>query len=222
MPEQIWSSVDRYIERHLIEDDPVLSAALRASDAAGLPSIAVSPAQGKLLNILVNSCQAKRVLEVGTLGGYSSIWMARALAADGQLISIEADARHAEIARSNIDKAGMSDRVQIWIGVASDLLPKVAASGGGLFDFSFIDADKANIPEYVDWAVKLSRPGALILVDNVVRHGALIDEDSADADVGGVRELHEMLAADKRVSATSIQTVGGKGYDGFTLIVVNA
>jgi len=216
-----WSTVDEYIEHHLIGDDPVLTAALRSSDDGGLPSIAVSPAQGKLLNVLASSVGAKRILEVGTLGGYSAIWMARALGSEGRLISIEADARHAEIARSNLDRAGLSDVVQIWIGSAAELLPKIAASGEGLFDFTFIDADKANIPEYVDWAVKLSRPGALILVDNVIRHGAVIDESSTDPDVVGVRRMHEMLAGDERVSATSIQTVGAKGYDGFTLIVVN-
>jgi predicted O-methyltransferase YrrM len=146
--------------------------------------------------------------------------MARALGPDGRLISLEADARHAEVARLNVDRAGLTEKVEIWIGSAIDLLPKVAASGGGPFDFSFIDADKANIPEYVDWAVKLSRPGALILVDNVIRHGAVIEQASTDEDVLGVQKMHESLAADRRVLATSIQTVGAKGYDGFTLIVV--
>ena len=222
MSAHTWSAVDDYVEHHLIGDDPALAAVLEASHATGLPSIAVSPSQGKLLNVLARSVGAKRVLEVGTLGGYSAIWLARALGVDGRLISIEADARHAEIARSNVDRAGVADKVEIWIGAAAELLPKIAASGDGLFDFSFIDADKANIPEYVDWAVKLSRPGALILVDNVIRRGAVIEEASTDDDVLGVRRMHELLAADERVSATSIQTVGAKGYDGFTLMIVNA
>lgn len=217
-----WSAVDDYVERHLIGADPVLAAVLEASHAAGLPNIAVSPSQGKLLNVLAKSVGAKRVLEIGTLGGYSAVWMARALGDDGRIISIEADARHAEIARSNVARAGVADKVEIWIGAAKELLPKVAASGDGLFDFSFIDADKASIPEYIDWAVKLSRPGALILVDNVIRRGAVIEDDSTDDDVLGVRRMHELLAVDGRASATTIQTVGAKGYDGFTLIVVNA
>lgn len=220
MSAETWTAVDEYIEHHLIGDDPALTAALEASHSAGLPSIAVSPAQGKLLNVLASSVGAKRILEVGTLGGYSTIWMAQALGLDGRLISLEADARHAEVARSNVDRAGLTEKVEIWIGSAIELLPKIAAADAGPFDFAFIDADKANIPKYVDWAVKLSRPGALILVDNVIRHGAVVEQASTDEDVLGVRRMHELLAVDGRVSATSIQTVGAKGYDGFTLIVV--
>jgi predicted O-methyltransferase YrrM len=215
-----WTAVDRYFEDRLIGDDPALDAALKASTKAGLPQIAVSPSQGKLLHLLAMSIGATRILEVGTLGGYSAIWMARALPADGRLISIEADPRHAEVARDNLAKAGVAKKVDIWIGEALELLPKVAAAGIGPFDFAFIDADKANIPDYVDWTVKMSRPGALIVVDNVVRNGRVLDATSDDPDIIGVRQFHEMLASNDRLIATSIQTVGVKGYDGFTLAMV--
>ena len=215
-----WNDVDRYFEDKLISNDTALAAALTASEAAGLPRIAVSATQGKMLNLLAASIGAERILEIGTLGGYSAIWMARALPADGRLISLEFDARHAEVARANLENAGVGDRVEIWIGAGLDLLPKVAAAGIGPFDMTFVDADKENIPEYVDWAVKMSRSGALIVVDNVVRHGAVLDGDSDDPDVIGVRRFHDMLSADDRLSATSIQTVGVKGYDGFTLAMV--
>ena len=215
-----WTEVDRYFEDKLIGNDAALAAALDASEAAGLPRIAVSATQGKMLNLLAASIGAERILEIGTLGGYSAIWMARALPADGRVISLEFDARHAEVARANLEHAGVGDQVEIWIGAALDLLPKVAAAGIGPFDLTFVDADKENIPEYVDWAVKMSRSGALIVVDNVVRHGAVLDEDSDDPDVIGVRRFHDMLSADDRLSATSIQTVGVKGYDGFTLAMV--
>ena len=215
-----WTEVDRYIEDKLIGSDAALAAALDASEAAGLPRIAVSATQGKLLNLLAASIGAERILEIGTLGGYSAIWMARALPPDGRLISLEFDARHAEVARANLEQAGVGDQVEIWIGAALDLLPKVAAASIGPFDLTFVDADKENIPEYVDWAVKMSRSGALIVVDNVVRHGAVLDADSDDPDVIGVRRFHDMLSADDRLSATSVQTVGVKGYDGFTLAMV--
>lgn len=220
MSEELWTEVDRYIEDLLVGNDPALTAVLETSKAAGLPDIAVSPAQGKLLNVLAYSTLARRILELGTLGGYSTIWMARALPDGGKLISLEADARHAEVARGNIADAGLADKVDIWIGQAADLLPKVAAANHGPFDLSFIDADKASIPEYLDWAIRMSRAGALIVVDNVVRHGDLIDASSERPDVKGVRRMHEMLSADDRVSATSIQTVGVKGYDGLTLVAV--
>jgi predicted O-methyltransferase YrrM len=215
-----WTAVDRYFEDRLIGSDPALEAALQASAKAGLPEIAVSPSQGKLLQILAASIGAKRILEVGTLGGYSAIWLARALPEGGRLISIEADPRHAEVARGNLAKAGVAKLVDIWIGEAMELLPKVAAAGIGPFDFAFIDADKANIPDYVDWTVKMSRPGALVVVDNVVRNGRVLDATSGDPDIAGVRRFHDMLASDERLTATSIQTVGVKGYDGFTLAMV--
>ena len=220
MSESLWRDVDRYIEERLIDEDPALSAALEASGRFGLPDIAVSPSQGKMLNLLARSTGARRILEIGTLGGYSTIWMGRALADSGRMISLEMDPRHAEVARGNLETAGLGDKVDIWIGAALDLLPKVAAADVGPFDFSFIDADKANIPDYLDWTIRMSRPGAMIVVDNVVRHGALVDEEATDAAVVGVRRMHDMLRTDSRVSAISIQTVGAKGYDGFTLMVV--
>ncbi len=220
MSEDQWTEVDRYIEDRLIGEDAVLSAALAVSKSAGLPEIAVSPTQGKQLNLLARSIGAGRILEIGTLGGYSSIWMGRALGDGGRLISLEMDPRHAEVARENLKAAELDDKVEIWIGAAIELLPKVAAAGIGPFDFSFIDADKANIPEYLEWTIRMSRPGALIVVDNVVRRGALIDAATTSADVKGVRRMHDMLQTDPRLSATSIQTVGVKGYDGFTLILV--
>ena len=219
MSETLWAEVDRYIEDRLIGEDGVLAEALATSRDSGLPEIAVSPAQGKLLNLLAQSVGATRILEIGTLGGYSAIWMARALPEGGRMISLELDPRHAEVARGNLRTAGLEDKVDIWIGPALELLPKVAASTGP-FDFSFIDADKANIPGYLDWAIRMSRPGGMIVVDNVVRHGALIDSASNQDAVIGVRRMHDMLREDRRVSATSIQTVGVKGYDGFTLVVV--
>jgi predicted O-methyltransferase YrrM len=220
MSEEQWAAVDRYLEDRLIGDNEALNAALAASTAAGLPNIAVSASQGKLLNILAASVRAKRILEIGTLGGYSAIWMARALPAGGKLISLEAEPRHAEVARENLRAAGLGDKVDIWIGDAMELLPKVAAAGVGPFDFAFIDADKEHIPEHFDWAVKMARPGSLIVVDNIVRRGRLIDADTRDPDVLGVRRLHDNLANDDRVTAVSIQTVGAKGYDGFTLALV--
>ncbi len=197
-----------------------LTAGLKAAAAAGLPEIAVSPMQGKLLQVLAASVGARRILEIGALGGYSATWMARGLPDDGKLISLELEPLHAEVARGNLAKAGVGDKVDIWIGAALDLLPKLAAADVGPFDFTFIDADKANIPAYFDWAVKLSRPGALILVDNVMRHGALIDPEANSPDVVGVRAFLDALKDDGRVSATTIQTVGAKGYDGFTLALV--
>jgi len=216
LSDALWSDVDGYIAEHLIGADDALDAALRASDAAGLPPIQVSAAQGKMLHLLARSIGARNILEIGTLAGYSAIWMARALPADGRLVTLEVSAKHAEVARANAARAGVGERVDVRVGAALDTLPKLS----GPFDLSFIDADKANIPAYFDWAVKLSRPGSLIVVDNVVRDGGLIDPNG-DESVQGVRRLHEQLANDRRVSATTIQTVGNKGYDGFTLAIVN-
>ncbi len=220
MSEERWAAIDRYLEERHVPNDPALAEGLKASDAAGLPKIAVSATQGKLLQLLAASVGAKRILELGTLGGYSATWMARALQAGGRLISLEAEPRHAEVARGNLAKAGVDDKVEIWIGAALDLLPKVAAANLGPFDFTFIDADKANIPDYFDWAVKLSRRGSLIVVDNVIRHGAIIDPAAATPDVVGVRRFLDGLVGDSRVTATTIQTVGVKGYDGFTIALV--
>jgi predicted O-methyltransferase YrrM len=219
--QDLWTAVDRYFADLLSPPDPALAAALEASTAAGLPEIQVSANQGKLLNLLARLQGAKAILEIGTLGGYSTIWMGRALPPAGRLVTLEADPKHAEIARSNIARAGLSGVVEVRLGRALDTLPKLAAEKPGPFDFIFIDADKASIPDYFTWALKLSRKGSLIIVDNVVREGAVIEADSEDTSVQGVRKLHEMIAAEARVSATAIQTVGTKGYDGFTIALVN-
>ena len=219
--QDLWTAVDRYFADLLSPRDPALDAALEASVAAGLPEIQVSANQGKLLNLLARLQGSRAILEIGTLGGYSTIWMGRALPPDGRLVTLEADPKHAEVARSNIARAGLGGIVQVRLGRALDTLPKLAAEKPGPFDLIFIDADKASIPDYFTWALKLSRKGSLIIVDNVVREGAVIDADSEDTSVQGVRKLHEMIAAEPRVSATAIQTVGTKGYDGFTIALVN-
>jgi predicted O-methyltransferase YrrM len=199
-----------------------LEAALAASAAAGLPAINVSPVQGKLLHLLARAIGARNVLEIGTLGGYSTIWLARALPDGGRLISLEADARHAEVARANIARAGLQAEVEVRLGMALDTLPELAAEGREPFDFVFIDADKPNNAAYFDWALKFSRPGSIIVVDNVVRDGDVIDADSDSSTVQGVRRLLERIAAEPRVSATAIQTVGAKGYDGFAIALVTS
>jgi predicted O-methyltransferase YrrM len=216
-----WTQVDEYICGHLCPSDPTLDGALERSHASGLPALNVSPAQGKLLHVLALAVRAKRILEVGTLGGYSTIWLARALPPGGKVISLEIEESHARVARSNLDAAGVSDRAEVRVGAALELLPRLEHEIEQPFCLSFIDADKANIPHYFDWAVKLSRPGSLIVVDNVVRKGSLIDAQSTDENVIGVRRLHELLANDPRVRATTLQTVGVKGYDGLTFAVVN-
>jgi len=220
MTEQQWTAVDHYFADLLIAPDPGLDAALETSAAAGLPAINVSPNQGKLLNLLVRAMGARRILEIGTLGGYSTIWLARALPPNGRLISLEADPRHAEVARANIARAGLAEVVEVRVGVALETLPLLAAEEGEPFDFAFIDADKENNTEYFAWALRLSRPGSLIVVDNVVRSGNVIDAASRDPDFRAVRRFNDHLAAEPRVSATAIQTVGSKGYDGFALALV--
>jgi predicted O-methyltransferase YrrM len=215
MSDRIWNDVDAYIEDRLVGEDEALSATIRESAAAGLPAIAVSAAQGKLLHLLAMSISAKRILEIGTLGGYSAIWMARALAADGKLVSLEIDPRNAEVASRNIARAELSDRVEIIVGPAITRLPDLQ----GPFDFAFIDADKESNADYFDHAVRLSRPGGVIVVDNVVRNGAVIDADG-NAMVQGVRRMMDAIHTDKRVTATAVQTVGAKGYDGFLMAVV--
>lgn len=218
--QELWSSVDRYITDALVPSEPALDAALSASDAAGLPPIQVSAAQGKFLALLATIRGARSILELGTLGGYSTIWLARALPPGGRLITLEAEPKHAEVARSNIARAGLGEVVQVRLGRALETLPLLAREGAGPFDFVFIDADKANIPEYFDWSLKLTRPGSVIVVDNVVRKGNVIDSTSTDVNVQGVRRFNEQLARTPRVSATTLQTVGSKGYDGFTLVLV--
>ncbi|MGB7796325.1 MAG: O-methyltransferase [Pseudonocardiaceae bacterium] len=224
MSQQQWTAVDDYITGALLEPDKALDAALEASAAAGLPAIAVSPAQGKLLNLLARMMQAGKILEIGTLGGYSTIWLARALPPGGRLITLEYQQRHAEVARANIARAGLADLVELRVGKALDTLPQLADDLGGadseLFDLVFIDADKPHNADYFAWSVRLTRPGGVIIVDNVVRGGKVLDAHSEDADVQGVRRLNEVMAADPSVSATAIQTVGAKGYDGFAIAVV--
>jgi predicted O-methyltransferase YrrM len=221
MTEQ-WSAIDDYINESVVQPDNALDNALAATAAAGMPAIAVSAAQGKMLNLFARMIGARRVLEIGTLGGYSTIWLARALPAGGRLISLEIDQRHAEVARGNVAAAGVSDLVEIRVGPALESLPKLEAEARANFDLTFIDADKANIPEYFEWAVKLSHPGGVIVVDNVVRNGALGDPTNSDPNVIGVRRLHDLIAAmPGQVTATTIQTVGSKGYDGFTLAVIS-
>jgi predicted O-methyltransferase YrrM len=215
-----WTAVDAYITDLLVTPDSALDAALAASEAAGLPSIAVSPAQGKLLQLLAQLQGARKVLEIGTLGGYSTIWLGRAVGPEGRVTTLELDPRHAEVATKNLGRAGLDRVVEVRVGAALDSLARLAAEGAGPFDFIFIDADKESTPAYFEWAVKLSRVGTLIVVDNVVRQGALADPASDDPRVQGVRRLHETVAANPRVSATTIQTVGAKGHDGFLLAVV--
>jgi predicted O-methyltransferase YrrM len=205
-----------------VPPDEALDAALEASAAAGLPAIDVAPNQGKLLYLLARMQGARTILEIGTLGGYSTIWLARALPAEGRLISLEADARHAEVARANIARAGLAKIVEVRVGKALNSLPRLAAEGSAPFDMIFIDADKEGNPKYFVWAMKLARRGSVIIADNVVRDGAVIDAKSRDADIRGIRRFNEMVAADPRVSATAIQTVGSKGYDGFAIVLVTA
>jgi len=220
MTQELWTAVDNYLVNNLVSPEESLDAAVRASDDAGLPSIQVSPPQGKFLYMLAKIQGAKRILEIGTLGGYSTIWMARALPDDGRLITMEIDPRHADVARTNIDRADLSAKVEILVGNALDLLPELEVRNESPFDLTFIDADKASIPAYFESALRMSRAGSLILVDNVVREGAVIDENSEDASVKGVRRLNEMIAADPRVTATVLQTVGIKGYDGLAIALV--
>jgi predicted O-methyltransferase YrrM len=211
-----WNAVDHYLNETMVAEDDALSAAVHESERAGLPSIQVAPNQGKLLHLLAKTMGARNILEIGTLGGYSTIWLARALPAGGRVITLEAEPKHAEVARANFARAGLADKIELRLGKALDTLPKLT----GPFDLFFIDADKPSIPEYFDWALELSRPGSLILVDNVVRKGAVADPASSDPNVQGVRRFNEKVAREPRVSATTIQTVGTKGYDGIAFVLV--
>lgn len=213
--ESTWRAVDEYFESKLALGDPALSAALADSTAAGLPAINVTPAQGKLLALLAESISARRILEIGTLGGYSTIWMARALPADGRVVTLEIDRHHAAVAQRNIDRAGVADQVSILVAPAIDSLEAMIAEGTAPFDLVFIDADKERSLEYFEASLTLSHPGSLIVVDNVVRNGAVVEATGQDVMVQGIRRLIDRLAGERRVSATAIQTVGGKGYDGF-------
>ncbi|HEV2104913.1 MAG TPA: O-methyltransferase [Candidatus Eisenbacteria bacterium] len=222
MTSQTWTEVDGYLAGLLAPADPALAAALAASEAAGLPAIQVTAAQGKFLHLLARACGARAILEVGTLGGYSTIWLARALPPGGRLITLEMDPKHADVARANLARAKLSELVELRLGRALDTLPQLAAERRGPFDLVFIDADKPNIPEYFAASLRLCRPGSWIVVDNVVRGGEVADAASADPSVQGVRRFLAQLAAEPRVSATALQTVGGKGYDGFALALVTA
>jgi predicted O-methyltransferase YrrM len=217
-----WAAVDRYFSEQLSLSDAALDAAIAANKAAELPAIDVAANQGKLLQLLAKLAGARRILEIGTLGGYSTIWLARALPTDGRLITLEFNPKHAEIARANIECAGLTQTVEIRVGAALDALPKLQNESSEPFDLIFIDADKPNNSAYVRWAIKLSRPGTLIVIDNVVRDGAVIDANSVDKDVQGARKLFELLANEPRLSCTAIQTVGVKGYDGFAFAIVTS
>ena len=220
MSQDQWTAVDKYITDRLAPPDEILEGAQKAAADAGLPSISVSAAQGKLLSLYARMIGAKRILEIGTLGGYSTIWLGWALPIGGRIVTLEFDPKHAAVAKANIGMAGLGDAVDIRIGKALDLLPGVAADYPGAFDLFFIDADKANIPADFESAVKLTRSGSVIIVDNVVRGGKILDAASADANIQGVRRFYDLAAKNARVSATAIQTVGVKGYDGFALAVV--
>jgi predicted O-methyltransferase YrrM len=230
MTQELWSAVDDYIVEHLIEPDPALDAALTDSAAAGLPPIAVTPNLGKLLQLILRLAGARTVLELGTLGGYSTIWLAGALPADGRLVTLEANPDYAALAQANIERAGYDELVEVRVGPALETLPLLEEEGAGPFDAVFIDADKKNNPGYLEWALRLSRPGTLIVVDNVVRAGAVLDADAEDPSGGGiettrgVRRTYEMLAAGVgggAITATAVQTVGSKGHDGFVLAIVD-
>lgn len=222
MAEEQWKAVDDYYAALLGASDPVMEKVLAASEAGGLPAIQVSPLQGRMLMLLAQAAGSRRILEIGTLGGYSTIWLARALPRDGRLVTLEAEPHHAEVATANIADAGLADVVEVRQGPANDTLAALVNEGVRPFDFIFIDADKAGYPTYLEWALKLTWPGSLIVADNMVRGGAVVDADSSDEAVRGVRQFNEDVAKNERLAATAIQTVGAKGYDGFVLARVIA
>jgi predicted O-methyltransferase YrrM len=219
---QLWDDVDFYFTSHLSPDDEALQAALRDSEAAALPHISVTASQGKFLQLLAQIQDARYILEIGTLGGYSAIWLGRALPVDGRLISLEYSSKHAEVATRNIARAGLEKVVEVRVGAALESLPKLADENPAPFDLVFIDADKVNNPHYVEWALRLTRTGSLIVLDNVVRGGRVVDADSDEPDVVGTRAAIELIASHPRLTGTAIQTVGSKGYDGFALARVLA
>ncbi|HXH67163.1 MAG TPA: O-methyltransferase [Candidatus Limnocylindrales bacterium] len=220
MTQNIWETMDKYLETMLIPQDSALDDALKSAEAANLPAIQVSSVQGKLLHLLAHILGARKILEIGTLGGYSTIWMARALPEGGRIITLEADPKHAEVARKNFMRAGVENKIELRLGKALDTLPQVAADRLGPFDLVFIDANKSNMPEYFEWSLKLARLGSIIIADNVVRAGAVLDSESKDADIQGIRRFLEMAGKEKRVSATALQTVSRKSYDGFAFLLV--
>jgi predicted O-methyltransferase YrrM len=217
-----WEAIDAYIAENFLEDDPALEGALAASEAAGMPPIQVAPLQGKLLMMLAAAMDARKILEIGTLGGYSTIWLARGLAEGGKLITLDVNPDYAEVARGNVANAGLADRVELRVGKALDLLPQLHDEGAGPFDLVFIDADKPNTPDYFDWAVKLAHKGTLIVVDNVVREGAILAAQSENPHVKGLRGFYARVAQNPRVTATAFQTVGNKGHDGLAIVLVTA
>jgi predicted O-methyltransferase YrrM len=217
---ELWKKVDAFYTDALVPADSALDAALAANRKAELPAIDVTPLQGKFLELMIRATGARRVLEIGTLGGYSTIWIARAVGVEGKVITLELVKRHAEIAQRNLDNAGLADRVELRVGPASEWLAALVAEGSGPFDFIFIDADKAGYPDYIQWSLKLSRPGTVIVADNVVRDGKVIDPDNPDPNIQGVRRFTELVAREPRLSTTVLQTVGAKGYDGFAIAVV--
>ena len=222
MGQEIWEEVDKFLDKMLIPHDSALEDALAAAVAANLPAIQVSSVQGKFLQLLALILGARNILEIGTLGGYSTIWMARALPDGGRIITLEADPKHAEVAQKNFARAGVENKVELRLGKALDTLPQVAADGLGPFDLFFIDANKSNMPEYFEWSLKLARKGSVIVADNVVREGAILDEKSKDADIQGVRGFLEMVGKEKRVSGTALQTVSTKNHDGFAIVLVTS
>lgn len=215
-----WQQVDDYFGRLLTSSDPALDAALQANREAGLPAIDLTPLQGQFLHLLARICGARRILEIGTLGGYSTLWLARALPPEGLIVTLELDPRHARIARTNLQNACVLDRVDLRVGRAADTLRALVDAGTEPFDLIFVDADKASYADYLDWSLKLSRPGTVLVADNVVRDGKVLDADTIDADIQGVRRFTERLAAEPRLCSTVLQTVGIKGYDGFAMAVV--
>lgn len=222
MSQETWSAVDTYFCEHLMPADPVLDQVIRDSDAVGLPAHNVTPSQGKFLHLLARMQGARKILEFGTLGGYSTIWLARALPQDGRLVSLEVNPVHVEVARTNIHRAGLEHIVDIRVGKAVDTLPPLEKERIAPFDLIFIDADKPSNPEYLMWSLRLSRPGTIIIVDNVVRNGAVIDAASSEENVFGTRRLFDLVGQNPRLSATAIQTVGSKGFDGFLMALVTA
>jgi predicted O-methyltransferase YrrM len=216
-----WDEVDAYLTEMFVPRDDAFAAALADSDAAGLPAIQVSPPQGRLLELLVRALQARAILEIGTLGGYSTLWLARGLAPGGRIVTLEVDPKHAEVAKRNFERAGRSGAIELRLGPALETLPRLVEERAGPFDLVFVDADKPSLPDYFAWSLRLARPGTMIVVDNVVREGDVVDPKSPDAAVQGVRRMNERIAAEPRVSATTLQTVGGKGYDGLAFVLVD-
>lgn len=221
MSQDAWRDVDQYLSEQLVQQDAALTETLASSEREGLPAIELAPTHAKLLHLLARMVGARRVLEVGTLGGYSTTWLARAVPADGTVVTCEFEPHHAQVAERNLANAGLADRVQVRVGAALDTLESLVDEGADPFDFVFIDADKANNPHYFEWALKLTRSGSVIVCDNVVRGGRVIDGGSADPDIVGTRTFLSTIGSDPRVDATAIQTVGLKGWDGFAIALVN-